>query len=112
MGESLRKDIVYAMFERDDSVGFDRGPRSYGTEAVASSGPEPVDPAANLARCFFASRQSAELASGRPNLFKLDAVTRRRRGPITDKSGSFCRHPHAPVRESETGRVDADCCLL
>jgi hypothetical protein len=48
--------VVYAMFGRADSLGFDRDQELHNmtneTEAVPSSGPDPVDPAADLACCF------------------------------------------------------------
>jgi hypothetical protein len=54
------REIVYAMFGRADSIGFDRDPAPHGmtnaTEAAsrpASQSPKPAsDPAADLARCF------------------------------------------------------------
>jgi hypothetical protein len=46
--------IVYAMFARADAVDPDRAPPciATGTETVPGPGPEPVDPTADLARCF------------------------------------------------------------
>src|ERR1019366_6825768 len=48
--------IVYAMFARADSDDTDSDRASHGittgTETVPSSGPEPVDSAGDLARCF------------------------------------------------------------
>jgi hypothetical protein len=58
-------EIIYARFERADSVDADPDQASHsitnGTEAQPSSGPKSADPATNLARCFFASGQSAKL---------------------------------------------------
>jgi hypothetical protein len=54
------RDIVYAMFGRPDSAGFDRDPVPYGitnaTQSAPNSAPTSakptVDPAGELARCF------------------------------------------------------------
>jgi hypothetical protein len=64
--------IVYAMFARPDAVDADpdRAPHGIatGTETVPSSGPQLLDPAADLARCFL---RLANL----PN-FALDRLSR------------------------------------
>jgi hypothetical protein len=91
--------IVYAMFARADAVDAgsdadpDRAPHGIGTGAqtLPSSGPQPVDPAADLARCFLRlanlpsfvldrlSRYEATLwRQAGQILFALDALDRRK----------------------------------
>ena len=58
------RNIFYAMFARAGAVDADPDRASHGlttaTEAVPSSEPEPVDRAAELARCFLRLRKSAK----------------------------------------------------
>jgi hypothetical protein len=87
--------IVYAMFARGDAVDSepDRGPHGIapGMEAVPNSGSEPVDPAADLARCFLRLANLPNFALDRLSryeailwrqasqiLFALDALDRRK----------------------------------
>jgi hypothetical protein len=87
--------IVYAMFARADSDDVDPDQASHGittgTETPPSSGPEPVDPAADLARCFLRLANLPNFALDRLSryetalwrqagriLFALDALDRRK----------------------------------
>ena len=93
------QEIIYAMFGRADSVGFDPDPASHGidnaTKPYPGSDPESVglavDPAAELARCFLRlanlpnyaldrlSRYEATLwRQAAQILFALDALDRRK----------------------------------
>src|SRR5215216_2355041 len=76
--------IVYAMFGRADSAGFDRDRISYGitneTEAVPGSGREPVDPATDLARCFLRLANLPSCALDR--LSRYEATLWRQAGQI------------------------------
>jgi hypothetical protein len=66
--------LFYALFGRAESASFDRDATpaniTNGIESFAGSAPKSVeltaDPAAKLARCFFASRQSAQLRARPP----------------------------------------------
>jgi hypothetical protein len=87
--------IVYAMFGRVDSGGFelDQEPHgnASGTEALSNSGREPVDPNADLAHCFLRLANLPSYALDRLSryeatlwrqvaqiLFALDALDRRK----------------------------------
>jgi hypothetical protein len=87
--------IVYAMFARADQIDADPDRTSHGitpgTETVPSPGPEPVDPAADLARCFLRLANLPSFALDRLSryeailwrqvgqiLFALDALDRRK----------------------------------
>jgi hypothetical protein len=87
--------IVYAMFARADQIDGEQDRASHviktGTEAVPSSEPEPVDPAAELARCFLRLANLPNFALDRLSryeailwrqvgqiLFALDALDRRK----------------------------------
>jgi hypothetical protein len=89
--------IVYAMFARADQIDCatdpDRAPHGIapGTEPAPSSGSEPVDPAADLARCFLRLANLPNFALDRLSryeailwrqvgqiLFALDALDRRK----------------------------------
>jgi hypothetical protein len=99
------REVVHAMFGRADLISFDHDPASQGTngtEALPSSGPNPVDPAidpaADLTRCFLRLANLPNYALDRLNryevtlwrqagqiLFALDALDRRKpqeRGPF------------------------------
>jgi hypothetical protein len=94
MGSDSRK-IVYAMFVRTDAVDADRDRASpgitTGTGSAPSSGPQPVDPAVDLARCFLRLANLPNFALDRLSryeallwrqvsqiLFALDALDRRK----------------------------------
>jgi hypothetical protein len=87
--------IVYALFGRADQVAAesDRAPQIVpsGTETVPTSEPEPVDPSADLSRCFLRLANLPNFALDRLSryeailwrqvgqiLFALDALDRRR----------------------------------
>jgi hypothetical protein len=87
--------IVYAMFARADALDADpdRGSdgTTPGTNSVASSKPEPIDPAADLARCFLRLANLPSFVLDRLSryeailwrqvgqiLFALDALNRRK----------------------------------
>jgi hypothetical protein len=87
--------IVYAMFARADAIDADpdRAPHGVatGTETVPSLEPEPVDPTADLARCFLRLANLPSCALDRLSryeailwrqvsqiLFALDALNRRK----------------------------------
>jgi hypothetical protein len=93
------REIVYAMFERTDSVSFDRDPASHGvtnsTEAASSPGPKfaetTADHATDLARCFLRLANLPNFALDRLSryeatlwrqvaqiLFALDSLDRRK----------------------------------
>jgi hypothetical protein len=93
------QNTVYAMFARADAVDADadadpdRAPHGIatGTQTVPSSGPPPVDPAADLARCFLRLANLPNFALDRLSryeailwrqvsqiLFALDALDRRK----------------------------------
>ncbi len=87
-------EVVYAMFGWADVASFDHDPASHGTngiEAVPSSGPNPVEPTADLARCFLRLANLPNFALDRLSryeatlwrqvgriLFALDALDRRK----------------------------------
>jgi hypothetical protein len=77
--------IVYAMFGRAESVGSDPDQESQGnrngTAAMLSSVPMPVDPAAELTRCFCVSPIS-------PAIHSTDSAGMKQR--FGDKPGRFC----------------------
>ena len=78
-----QRKIVYAMFARTDAdVDPDRAPPGIapGTEAVPSSSPEPVDPAADLARCFLRLANLPSCALDR--LSRYEAILWRQAGQI------------------------------
>jgi hypothetical protein len=102
------REIVYAMFGRADSVGFDRDPAPYGitnaTGAASSSTPQSskpaVDPATDLAQCFLRLANLPNYALDRLSryeytlwrqvaqiLFALDNLNRRK--PQERKSSRF-----------------------
>jgi hypothetical protein len=89
--------IVYAMFARANQIDSDVDPDrasqgvTTGTETLPSSGPQPVDPAADLARCFLRLANLPNFALDRLSryeailwrqvgqiLFALDALDRRK----------------------------------
>jgi hypothetical protein len=91
--------IVYAMFARADQIDADSNADpdrashdiASRTQSVPSSGPEPVDPAADLARCFLRLANLPNFALDRLSryeailwrqvgqiLFALDALDRRK----------------------------------
>ena len=87
--------IVHAMFARTEPVNIDLGQASRGisagTATVPNSGPEPVDPAADLSRCFLRLANLPNFALDRLSryeailwrqvsqiLFALDALDRRK----------------------------------
>jgi hypothetical protein len=87
--------IVYAMFARADQIDVDPDRASQGitagTQTLPRSGPEPVDPAADLARCFLRLANLPSYALDRLSryeailwrqvgqiLFALDALDRRK----------------------------------
>src|ERR1019366_2942602 len=87
--------IVYAMFARADPIDAESDRASHGiktgTETVPSAEPEPVDPAADLARCFLRLANLPNFALDRLSrseailwrqvgqiLFALDALDRRK----------------------------------
>jgi hypothetical protein len=89
------RNMVYAMFARAGAVDADPDRASpaiaTGTEAVPSAEPEPVDPAADLARCFLRLANLPSVALDRLSryeailwrqvgqiLFALDALDRRK----------------------------------
>ena len=86
------RDFVYAIFGRANAVSFDPDPASLdATEAVPNFGPKPVDPAADLARCFLRLANLPNYALDRVSryeatlwrqagqiLFALDALDRRK----------------------------------
>ena len=90
--QASREVDVYAMFGRADLVSFDRDPASLdAAEAVPNFGPKPVDPAADLARCFLRLANLPNYALDRVSryeatlwrqagqiLFALDALDRRK----------------------------------
>jgi hypothetical protein len=93
--DSGSRKIVYAMFARADAVDadLDRAPNGIatGTQTVPSPGPEPLDPAADLARCFLRLANLPSCALDRLSryeailwrqvgqiLFALDALDRRK----------------------------------
>jgi hypothetical protein len=92
--DSGSRKIVYAMFARADALDADPEPAPHGmatTETVASPEPEPVDPAADLARCFLRLANLPSCALDRLSryeailwrqvgqiLFALDALDRRK----------------------------------
>jgi hypothetical protein len=95
VGPDSRK-IVYAMFARADAdadADPNRAPHDIatGTQTVPNSGPQPVDPAADLARCFLRLANLPNFALDRLSryeailwrqvsqiLFALDALDRRK----------------------------------
>lgn len=87
--------IVYAMFGQVDASGFDPDQEPHGNtggaEALSNSGPEPVDPNAELAHCFLRLANLPNYALDRLSryeatlwrqvaqiLFALDALDRRK----------------------------------
>src|SRR5215203_236977 len=89
------REIVYAMFGQVDASGFDPVPEPHGNtggaEALSNSGPEPVDPNAELAHCFLRLANLPNYALDRLSryeatlwrqvaqiLFALDALDRRK----------------------------------
>jgi hypothetical protein len=82
------REVVYALFERADSVSFDRDPQSHGvtngTEVVPSSVPEAVgsavDPTAEFARCFLRLANLPNYALDR--LSRYEATLWRQAGQI------------------------------
>ena len=91
--DSHSQKLVYAMFARADAVDPDRAPPGIatGTETVPGPGPEPVDPTADLARCFLRLANLPSCALDRLSryeailwrqvgqiLFALDALDRRK----------------------------------
>ena len=93
------REVFHALFQRVDTISLDRDPASHGitngTEALTSSGPKSVEPAANpiveLARCFLRLANLPNYALDRLSryeatlwrqvgqiLFALDALDRRK----------------------------------
>ena len=76
--------IVYAMFARADQIDAEPDRASHGiataTETLPSSEPEPVDPAADLARCFLRLANLPNFALDR--LSRYEAILWRQVGQI------------------------------
>jgi hypothetical protein len=96
-GHPDSRKIVYAMFARPDAddADPDQAPHGIttGTQTLPNSGPEPVDPASDLARCFLRLANLPNFALDRLSryeailwrqvgqiLFALDALDRRKTG--------------------------------
>ena len=81
--DSHSQKIVYAMFARADAVDSDRAPPGIatGTETVPGPGPEPVDPTADLARCFLRLANLPSCALDR--LSRYEAILWRQVGQLT-----------------------------
>jgi hypothetical protein len=82
------REVVYAMFDRVDSMSYDRDPASHGmtngTEPVQNSEPNPaaaaVDPTVELTRCFLRLANLPNFALDR--LSRYEAILWRQAGQI------------------------------
>ena len=99
--------IVYAMFARSDQIDAEPDRALHGittgTETLPSSEPEPVDPAADLARCFLRLANLPNFALDR--LSRYEAILWRQVSQILFALDALDRRkPQDRGRRSRTGR--------